>query len=260
MLSKTQLDRLGDRLKSGTSDEPDLRLLDEYRRSFRTAYETAASTIRQTLGVEATGREAKTTAAISAKLRRQSIRLTQIQDIAGLRVIVADLRSQDGLVSRLASLFPGALVEDRRKQPSNGYRAVHVIAVIGHRPVEIQVRTQEQHLWAELSERIADSVDSAIKYGGGPTGVRDLLGLLSQRLADIEAAEERAHEAGEALFDARHAFSVDTIANRPELAAELKKIEWDVDALWDEVEGWKRGLREVIQALQAIARIERDQP
>jgi len=39
-ISKTQLDRLGDRLRKGDISEADLRLLDQFRRSFSDAYET----------------------------------------------------------------------------------------------------------------------------------------------------------------------------------------------------------------------------
>lgn len=38
-ISKTQIDRLGDRLRQGNITEADLRLLDEYRRTFTDAYE-----------------------------------------------------------------------------------------------------------------------------------------------------------------------------------------------------------------------------
>jgi ppGpp synthetase/RelA/SpoT-type nucleotidyltranferase len=35
--------------------------------------------------------------------------------------------------------------------------------------VEIQVRILMQHWWAELSEKLSDTIDPEIKYGGGPT-------------------------------------------------------------------------------------------
>jgi hypothetical protein len=82
-VSKTQIDRLGDRLRKGNISEADLRLLDQYRRSFTEAYEVVVGTIRKKLALEPTGRPAKSTTSISEKLRRESIRLTQIQDIAG---------------------------------------------------------------------------------------------------------------------------------------------------------------------------------
>jgi hypothetical protein len=58
----------------------------------------------------------------------------------------------------------GAFV-DRRSKPSYGYRAVHVIPSITGKPVEIQLRTQLQHLWAELSETLAFRFYVGLKYG-----------------------------------------------------------------------------------------------
>jgi hypothetical protein len=82
MLSKTQIDHLGDRLKKGEISDADLRVLDEYRRSFSEGYEFVIQAVRAELGMEATGRPAKSTTSIIEKLQRESIRLTQIQDIA----------------------------------------------------------------------------------------------------------------------------------------------------------------------------------
>ena len=67
--SKTQVDRLGERLRRGDTSEVDLRLLDQYRRSFGDAYEIVISTIRDRLGAKPSGRAAKSTAAITDKLR-----------------------------------------------------------------------------------------------------------------------------------------------------------------------------------------------
>ena len=84
-VSKTQINRLGDRLKSGPHTESDLRLLDDYRRSFGQACEAVVRTIRER-GQSPTARLAKSTLSIVEKLRRESIRLSQMQDIAGCRV------------------------------------------------------------------------------------------------------------------------------------------------------------------------------
>lgn len=145
--SKSQIDRLGERLKRAPISEQDLRLLDEYRRSFRDGYEEVINKIRVRLGLETTGRPAKSTTSIVAKLLRESVRLTQIQDIAGCRIVVADLNEQDRVVAALCEEFRGATVVDRRRHPSHGYRAVHVIPRSGDRRVEIQVRTRLQHMW-----------------------------------------------------------------------------------------------------------------
>jgi hypothetical protein len=60
-LSRTQIDRLGDRLRQSSIAEADLRLLDEYRRSFGEPYESVVGRIREHLNLEPTGRPAKST-------------------------------------------------------------------------------------------------------------------------------------------------------------------------------------------------------
>jgi len=188
-LSKTQIDRLGDRLREGSPTEPDLRLLDGYRRSFGEAYETVVRTIREQLHVELTGRPAKSTSSLIEKLHRESIRLSQVQDIAGCRVVVADVAEQEQVVVSLVSVFSGASVVDRRANPNYGYRAVHVIAQITGKLIEIQVRSLLQHSWAEFSEKCSDVVDPSIKYGGGPDVIRQALASISTGIASIEASE-----------------------------------------------------------------------
>ncbi len=189
-VSKTQIDRLGDRLRRGKIAEDHLVLLDEYRRSFGEAYDLVVAAIQNELGLEPTGRPAKSTTSISEKLFRESIRLTQVQDIAGCRLLVQEIAEQERVVEALVRVFTNAAVVDRREQPS------HVIVRIADKLVEIQVRTLLQHLWAEQSEKLSDVVDPAIKYGKGNEAiVKELLtasGLIAQqeaqevRLADLE--------------------------------------------------------------------------
>jgi putative GTP pyrophosphokinase len=186
-LSTAAVDQLGERLRKVLTVE-DLRLLDQYRREFRPEYDAVIKSMKETLGLDASGRPAKSTSAILDKLKRGSMRLSQMQDIAGCRVIVANILAQDAVVNRLAALFPTVTV-DRRERPSHGYRAVHVITRPTKRPIEIQVRTRLQQLWAELSEKAADKFGIEVKYGGGPIPIRDVLNGRSELLAKFEALE-----------------------------------------------------------------------
>lgn len=51
------------------------------------------------------------------------------------------------------------------------------------------LRTVLQHLWAEISERLSDKIDPAIKYGGGSKGIQILLNKLSEAVENCEKAE-----------------------------------------------------------------------
>lgn len=190
-VSKTQIDKLGDRLRVGHVTDDDLKMLDVYRRSFGSCYEAVVETIRQKLHLDPTGRPAKSTTALVDKLRRESIRLTQVQDIAGCRVIVPNIMEQERVVQSLKTSFPGVSIVDRRTDPSYGYRAVHVIVPCEGNSIEIQVRTDLQHQWAELSEKFSDVIDPAIKYGGGDESALQLLSEMSTLVAEAEVADRR---------------------------------------------------------------------
>src|SRR5688572_12947968 len=188
-MTKAQIDRLGERLRSDALGEADLRLLDEYRRSFGADYELVLEMVRNQFELEPTGRPAKSTLSIVEKLKRESIRLSQMQDVAGCRLVVSDILEQRRVVEVLSQGFEKVTIVDRRERPSHGYRAVHVIAFVEGKPIEIQVRTALQHLWAELSEKLSDLIDPSIKYGGGEDSVRRNLLTLSESIGKEEGAE-----------------------------------------------------------------------
>jgi ppGpp synthetase/RelA/SpoT-type nucleotidyltranferase len=66
---------------------------------------------------------------------------------------------------------------------------VHVIVQVFGKAVEVQVRSSSQHLWAELSEKLSDIFDPAIKYGGGPEALKQSLQAVSQAVAHLEGTE-----------------------------------------------------------------------
>lgn len=202
-LSNTQIDRLGNRLKGQSLTEDGIRVLDEYRRSFGSAYESVVRIVREELHLEPTGRPAKSTSSLREKLNRESIRLVQVQDIAGCRVVVVDVVEQDRVVAALRAALGDATVIDRRATPSYGYRAVHVVAKVSGKIVEIQVRTVVQHMWAEFSEKLSDVVDPSIKYGGGPAQIRKTLELASDAVKGFEVAEKQLADFKTSLAEAR---------------------------------------------------------
>lgn len=190
-ISKTKIDQLGDRLRKGLISEEDLRILDDYRKSYGQVYDEVIEVIQNKLKLNPTGRPAKSTTSVVDKLKREKIRLSQVQDIAGCRLIVTDTRQQDQVVASLCEYFLSASVVDRRVRPSYGYRAVHVIVKKDGKLIEVQIRTELQHQWAELSEKFSDEIDVSIKYGGGDEEAQDHLSSLSNMIKEYEKFENK---------------------------------------------------------------------
>jgi len=157
-----------------------------FRSEFVEAYTYVEDVLVRKLRITVTGRPSKSTVAIVEKLRRETARLSQIQDIAGCRVVVPDIASQNKLLDLLVLMLGGADIDDKRETPTHGYRAIHIVTKHNGRPVEIQLRTRSQHAWAEISEKMADAFGQSIKYGQGEPWVLDFLSNLSNVTSKIE--------------------------------------------------------------------------
>jgi ppGpp synthetase/RelA/SpoT-type nucleotidyltranferase len=177
------IDRLGDRLRLSTEiSADDLALLQHLRREFDDALARARDDVVRALpGVSPTSR-LKTVQTLVGKLQREStMNLGQVQDVAGLRIVRdMTIEDQDRLASQVEALFPGAKLIDRRAKPSFGYRAVHIVAKVDGRLVEIQLRTQLQDRWAQIVERLADHWGRSIRYGGLPDDPERTVGRYSR--------------------------------------------------------------------------------
>jgi hypothetical protein len=174
------------------------------------------------LGFEASTR-VKTKDVLLDKLRRESgMALARVQDIAGARIVVHGCRlEQDESVSRIYEHFEAITnreprVVDRRISPSHGYRAVHVVAFIDEVPVEIQVRTELQNLWAQIVERLADRWGRGIRYGGLP----DLPG---QHALDVKTGDGRPVTRRRIIEDLREMADVVDSIERSEAAMEQQR-------------------------------------
>lgn len=175
--SRSQLSRLGERLAAGALAPGDedlyLALLDAYDR-VQVALVGALRAVdwQDTLPflppLDIVGRT-KTRDTLVEKLRRSpEVKLPYVRDVAGVR-IVGDMTLTDQRVvaQLLVSLFGGRIV-DRIAEPASGYRALHAVITFAGLPVEVQVRTRTQHVWAEVFERLADRWGRQIRYGGLP--------------------------------------------------------------------------------------------
>jgi hypothetical protein len=167
-LSRSAVDKLGDRLRTGNPTDADWTLLEELRAERQRQLDGVVGMLRRELAIEVTSR-VKTTNTLVEKLQRERMRLSQMDDVAGARIKVNGTRlDQDALVQRLVAMWPDARVKDRRERPVHGYRAVHVIPSVDGWPLEIQVRTHRQDTMANIFEGLADRWGRQIRYGGKP--------------------------------------------------------------------------------------------
>jgi hypothetical protein len=169
------------------------------------------------------------------------MKLSRMQDITGCRILVGDIAEQNRAAKILQMDFPDAITMDRRTKPSHGYRAIHLVVRVQGRHLEIQIRTYLQHRWADLSQKLADCVDSAIKYGGGPGKWQTLLFDLGITVAEYENLESAysellpsTPEMGEAVPMLTRV-SVDNSAEIDELATRLIRIREVIAKSFDDV-------------------------
>lgn len=194
-MSRSKIDALGERLRTLQPTDADLQLLDEWRLTFEPAQRRVMEILGGT-GLNPTGRSMKSTLSIVEKLKRETSRLSQIQDIAGCRIIVSNMDAQRSIVGGLEPLLEPARV---REVSSYGYRAVHLTTRIAGPIVEVQVRTVAQHAWADLSETLAMRFDPALKYGGGPKRHKEALQSSSEMLYDLERKEFSSNDRAEIM-------------------------------------------------------------
>jgi len=208
-LTKGKVDRAGATLRAfaaarGLYDEA---VVDEARRivgTYRTAHsyaltktsvglrqfiQTEEGRAARPLQVVAPAQRLKRIPAIVAKLGRGTMRLSQMEDVAGCRAVLVDHDALARVAERIRHNWEIEGEDDYIAKPKpDGYRAIHLRAQRDDYRIEIQLRTRSAHAWAELVDdltlRMSPQFD--VKHGVAPA---DLLADL-KRLADILAELE----------------------------------------------------------------------
>lgn len=196
--SRTQVDKAGRLLRDwwrtpreeAQFDDDELTdavgVIVEYRSGFQDPLKKVTVGLRQFVERESSevtvGQRLKRTPQILNKLGRfGSMRLTQMEDIAGCRAILSGGAPEiAGVLRRIRRNWEVLRVEDYAAFPkSTGYRAVHVVVRRDGHAVEIQLRTPDQHEWAEAVERWAARTRFPLKDGEGPPDLLSYLELVA---------------------------------------------------------------------------------
>ncbi|WP_257389216.1 RelA/SpoT domain-containing protein [Tahibacter caeni] len=137
---------------------------------------------------------------IIRKLNRLSVRLTQLQDIGGCRIIVEKNETVDQLVQffrekigKTNELKLTRITDYREKgRDITGYRSVHLLLERSGRKLELQLRSRIQHYWAESIERTSVIYGHHLKEGEGDPVVISYFQRLSDAFSEIESGRNPA--------------------------------------------------------------------
>ena len=115
-----------------------------------------------------------------------------MQDIVGIRVIVANLSDQDHVAQIVRRNFEeGAEVFDFRND-GRPYRTMHVVGRVSEQHIEVQIRTLPQHLWAVESESFGEQVKEGT-LTGDPLSYLTSLAEAGKRLDAGDAVTDQAY-------------------------------------------------------------------
>lgn len=211
MVSKTKIDKAGKILSDVEREYDELALeLDYVFEEFRSSHLVPLTQLTlslqewlQTYGQHYyVAQRLKRKPQILRKLRRFSVRLTQLQDVGGCRIVVDNNEAVDGLVSFLRDKLTssGEYTIDRETdyrdwgRDDSGYRAYHIILTTGGVRLELQLRSQLQHYWSESIERTSVIYGYRLKENEGDPEVLKYFKLFSDALHFLEQEKKLASD------------------------------------------------------------------
>ncbi len=174
----------------------------------------------------------KRTKSLIRKLERfKGMKLSRIQDIGGCRIVMPNVK----LTRRLGEEYIGTNKRHKRvksrdgnyinKPKRDGYRGIHLVyayhsnnkvgKIFNGRLIEIQLRSQLQHVWATALETVDLFTLQTIKFGGGDLKWRQFFKLVSSAFAMMEECP---------LVDG-------TTTNKKELYSQIRELSKELDVL-----------------------------
>jgi ppGpp synthetase/RelA/SpoT-type nucleotidyltranferase len=168
--SKKKIKKLGEAIRTNSRTNEDEALLDYLKDQWTSTSHDVQRILQQRfsqMNVDVFAR-AKNIGTIRQKLMRdKNIQLTNMRDLVGCRVVgYGGQYEQRFLLQETMRLFQSCnpKVIDRIKDPQFGYRAIHVAFKWKETNVEVQIRTNLQHVWAESMERLGDIAGRDVRY------------------------------------------------------------------------------------------------
>lgn len=197
--SKTKIDKAGELLKNKnvSNDEKHqaLDVLSNWRATHAVPLDSFARILK------ARAQKIQSNAIVAQRLKRtpsillklsnhKTMRLSAMQDIGGLRAVLENTEDIYKLVSvykKSRSKHSMFSIDDYIQEPKkDGYRGIHLVYKLSKSPslfLEIQLRSQLQHVWATGVEVFGTLKNSSFKSGHGSHRWLDFFSLLSSVFA-----------------------------------------------------------------------------
>lgn len=214
LYSKSKTDKAGDLLRSNKkkNKSEELAVLSNWRARHSYPMNVFTKRLKRvsiTIDKNAiTAQRLKRVPSIIKKLNRRyndqkaTMKLTQIQDIAGCRVVLSNLELLKELYSKYYS--SGSDIKHIKVNEKNyidnpkddGYRSIHLVyryksdkintQIYNGLLIEVQIRTKLQHIWATAVETVSFFTGQAIKSNEGEEKWKEFFRLVSSVFALTE--------------------------------------------------------------------------
>ena len=207
LYSKSKIDKAGKALadRQFTSEEHEIEseiIFDDYRQAHLHPLTEATLQIQSWLaGFDRPyyiAQRLKRKPQIVRKMCRFSVRLTQLQDIGGNRIIVDSNEDVETLRRfirlKLENSEDFSIIREAdyriKGRDDTGYRALHLILSTFGKTIELQLRSRAQHYWAESIERTSVIYGHLLKEKEGDQRVISYFKQLSDIFFEIESKRE----------------------------------------------------------------------
>lgn len=205
--TRKKVTRAGEILSSPSSSQSDRASALEVVNNWRSCHGYPINTFQATLRLKLkkidpqaiVAQRLKRLPSIVEKLKRfESMQLARMQDIGGLRAVVASLpKARELEQSYRSSGFRHELADSRDyilSPKKSGYRSIHLVYRYNNPSapdynnllVELQIRTRLQHAWATAVETMGTFLNHALKSSEGPEEWLEFFALCGSAFAHLE--------------------------------------------------------------------------
>jgi putative GTP pyrophosphokinase len=265
MISKSKIDKIGNLLKKDlVTEEKELQDLLSWRNSFSGLLDYYFKKLRDGPHADqylSMAKRLKRIESIRIKLQRyKTMRLSTLQDIAGVRIVLKDKKSLSSVFASIRGAKTKHTlkrVDDYDARPKqDGYRGVHLVYESYDKMIEIQLRTELEHIWATAVEVYGALQLTSFKTGEGDDSWKEFFQYLSSYFAILE--ENRPLEAHEKLSNQQIKIRLRRVAKKNKVIERLNAASSGIDIIVNKRSRGRSGKYALLELdlLKGVSRID----